>query len=39
MKVAQDREEALLKARDSINKSYGQVLKDVRDSDTKTRGN
>ena len=38
MKVAQDREEALLKAQGEINKTYGQVLKDVRSSDTKTRG-
>ena len=38
MKVAQDREEALLKAQDSNNKTYGQILKDVRSSDTDTRG-
>ena len=38
MKVAQDREEALLKAQGDINKTYGQILKDVRSSDTKTKG-
>ena len=39
MKVAQDREEALLKAQGDINKTYGQILKDVRSSDTNTKGN
>ena len=38
MKVAQDREEALLKAQDNVNKNYGQILKDVRSADTNTRG-
>jgi hypothetical protein len=38
MKVAQDREESLLKAQGAINKTYGQILKDVRSSDTKTKG-
>ena len=38
MKVAQDREEALLKAQGDINKTYGQILKDVRSSDTNTKG-
>ena len=38
MKVAQDREEALLKAQDSNNKTYGQILKDIRSSDTDSRG-
>ena len=38
MKVAQDREEALLKAQGDINRTYGQILKDVRSSDTATKG-
>ena len=38
MKVAQDREEALLKAQNESNKTYGQILKDVRSADTKTKG-
>jgi len=38
MKVAQDREEALLKAQGDISKTYGQILKDVRSSDTETKG-
>ena len=39
MKVAQDREEALLKHKVIYNKTYGQILKDVRSSDTNTKGN
>ena len=38
MKVAQDREEALLKAENDNNKTYGQILKDVRSADTNTKG-
>ena len=38
MKIAQDREEALLKAQTDADKTYGQILKDVRSSDTKTKG-
>ena len=38
MKVAQDREEAMLKAQNESTKTYGQILKDVRSSDTKTKG-
>ena len=38
MKVAQDREEALLKAQNESNKTYGQILKDGRSADTKTKG-
>ena len=38
MKVAQDREEALLKAQSDNNKTYGQILKDVRSADTNTKG-
>ena len=38
MKVAQDREEALLKAQNDNNKTYGQILKDVRSADTNSKG-
>ena len=38
MKVAQEREEALLKAQDEINKTYAEILRDVRSSDTQTKG-
>ena len=38
MKVAQDREEALLRAQGDINKTYGQILRDVRSSDSTTKG-
>ena len=38
MKVAQDREEAMMKAQNDATKTYGQILKDVRSSDTKTKG-
>ena len=38
MKVAQDREEALLRAQNDNNKTYGQILKDVRSADTNTKG-
>jgi len=38
MKIAQDREEALLKAQADADKTYGQILKDVRESDTRTKG-
>ena len=38
MKVAQDREEALLKAQGDLTKTYNQILKDVRTSDTNTKG-
>jgi hypothetical protein len=38
MKVAQDREEAMMRAQNDANKTYGQILKDVRSADTKTKG-
>ena len=38
MKVAQDREETLLRAQGESFRTYGQILKDVRSSDTNTRG-
>ena len=38
MKIAQEREEALLKAQDSSNKTYSQMLKEIRKSDTNTKG-
>tara|TARA_R100001443_G_scaffold24201_3_gene36399 strand:- start:10309 stop:12705 length:2397 start_codon:yes stop_codon:yes gene_type:complete len=38
MKVAQDREESMMKAQNESTKTYGQILKDVRSSDTKTKG-
>jgi len=38
MKIAQDREEALMKEKESLRKSYTEILKDVRSSDTKTKG-
>ena len=38
MKVAQDREEALLKAQDSNNRTYRDILRDVRTSDSTTKG-
>ena len=39
MKIAQDREESLIKEKESIRKSYSELLKDVRSSDTINRGN
>tara|TARA_R110002020_G_scaffold202084_11_gene405134 strand:+ start:5290 stop:7686 length:2397 start_codon:yes stop_codon:yes gene_type:complete len=38
MKIAQDREETLIKEKESIRKSYTELLKDVRSSDTSTKG-
>ena len=38
MKIAQSREQTLLKAQNDANKTYGQILKDVRSSDTATKG-
>ncbi len=38
MKIAQDREEALMKEKESIRKSYSEILKDVRNSDNQNRG-
>ena len=38
MKIAQDREEAIMKEKDNIRKSYTELLKDVRSSDTQNRG-
>ena len=38
MKIAQDREEALMKEKESIRKSYAEILKDVRNSDNQNRG-
>lgn len=38
MKIAQDREESLIKEKESIRKSYSELLKDVRSSDTINRG-
>jgi len=38
MKIAQDREEALMKEKESIRKSYYEILKDVRNSDNQNRG-
>ena len=38
MKIAQDREEALMKEKENIRKSYNELLKDVRSSDTQNRG-
>jgi len=38
MKIAQDREETLIKEKESIRKSYNELLKDVRSSDTNNRG-
>ncbi len=38
MKIAQDREEAIMKEKDNIRKSYTELLKDVRTSDTQNRG-
>jgi hypothetical protein len=38
MKVAQDREEASMRAQNESTKTYGQILKDVRTADTKTKG-
>ena len=38
MKIAQDREEALMKEKESIRKSYAEILKDGRNSDNQNRG-
>jgi|TARA_E500000318_G_scaffold41611_3_gene39793 hypothetical protein len=38
MRIAQDREEALLKARENITKSYADILKDIRTADTNNKG-
>ena len=38
MKIAQDREEALMKEKESIRKSYAELLRDVRNSDNQNRG-
>ncbi len=38
MKIAQDREEAIMKEKENIRKSYTELLKDVRTSDTQNRG-
>ena len=38
MKIAQQREEALMKEKGSMRKDYREVLRDVRESDTKTKG-
>ena len=38
MKIAQDREEALMKEKENIRKSYNELLKDIRSSDTQNRG-
>ena len=38
MKIAQQREEALMKEKGSMRKDYRDILKDVRDSDNKTKG-
>ena len=38
MKIAQDREEAMMKEKENIRKSYTELLKDVRSSDTQNRG-
>ena len=38
MKIAQDREEAIMKEKENIRKSYTELLKDVRSSDTQNRG-
>ena len=38
MKIAQDREEALMKEKESIRKTYAELLRDVRNSDNQNRG-
>lgn len=38
MKIAQDREEALMKEKESIRKTYAELLRDVRNSDNRNRG-
>lgn len=38
MKIAQDREEALMKEKESIRRSYSELLRDVRSSDNQNRG-
>ena len=38
MKIAQDREEALMKEKESIRKTYSELLRDVRSSDNQNRG-
>jgi len=38
MKIAQQREEALMKEKGDMRKDYREVLKDVRQSDTSTKG-
>jgi hypothetical protein len=39
MKIAQQREEALMKEKEGMRKDYRDILKDVRDSDNRTKGN
>ena len=39
MKIAQQREEALMKEKGDMRKDYRDILKDVRDSDNRTKGN
>jgi hypothetical protein len=38
MKIAQDREEALMKEEDNLRRTYADILKDVRNSDNQNRG-
>ena len=38
MKIAQQREEAFMKEKGEMRKDYRDILKDVRDSDTRTKG-
>ena len=38
MKIAQQREQALIKEKEGMRKDYRDILKDVRDSDTRTKG-
>ena len=39
MKIAQQREEALMKEKEGMRKDYRDILKDVRESDNRTKGN
>ena len=38
MKIAQEREEALIKEKTYMRRDYRDILKDVRDSDNQTKG-
>ena len=38
MKIAQDREETLLKEQENIRKTYADILKEIRQSDTINKG-